>query len=191
VLGLVWVLVTPLVLSVASVSALGVTFSVAGAGMLDDGIAMSVWGGPRRRMTGVLGFLLAAGLLLFMGALPPSAPLVAIGCAAFLFCVPAIESPAGAIWQSKVAPALQGRVFAARRMITLSAWALSNLVAGPLADRWFEPWLAPGGALAGTAGRVVGTGTGRGIGFLFSVTGAVVVAGVVAAYFTPSLRNVE
>jgi MFS transporter, DHA3 family, macrolide efflux protein len=191
ILGLVWVLVTPLVLSVAGVPALGVTFSIAGGGMLLGGVVMSVWGGPRRRLRGLLGFLAAAGVVLFMGALPPSAPLVAAGCASFLFCIPLIGGSASAIWQAKVEPGVQGRVFAARRMVTLAASALAILAAGPLADRWFEPWLAPGGALAASVGRVIGTGPGRGIGFLFAVTGALTIAVVLAAASAPRLRRVE
>jgi MFS family permease len=191
VLGVVCVLVTPLVLSVAGVSALGVTFTIAGVGMLFGGILMSAWGGPKRRLLGVLGPLALAGVVLFVGALRPSVPLIAACCAAFLFCVPVITGSASAIWQTKVTPGLQGRVFAVRRMITFGATALANLMAGPLADRWFEPWLAPGGILASSVGRLIGTGPGRGIGFLFIVMGASALAVVLAAVLTPRFRNME
>jgi DHA3 family macrolide efflux protein-like MFS transporter len=191
VMGLVWVLVTPLVLSVADTAALSVTFSIAGGGMLLGGVVMSAWGGPRRRMRGVLGFLLCAGVVLFMGALPPSAPLVAIGCASFLFCIPLIGGSTNAIWQSKVPPGVQGRVFAVRQTLILLVSSLASLIAGPLADRWFEPWLARGGALSGSVGRVIGTGPGRGIGFLFVLLGILLVAVVIAAYLTPRLRDLE
>jgi hypothetical protein len=50
-----------------------------------------------------------------------------------------------AIWQSKTAPHVQGRVFAVRRMIACASLPLAYLVAGPLADRVFEPWRAAWG----------------------------------------------
>jgi hypothetical protein len=126
-----------------------------------------------------------------MGALPPSAPLVAVGCASFLFCVPIIGGSANAIWQSKVAPDLQGRVFAVRQMLALLASSLASLSAGALADRWFERWLAPDGALAGSVGRVIGVGPGRGIGFLFVLLGVLLVSEMIAACLTPRLRHLE
>lgn len=191
VMAFVWVLITPLVLSIADVSVLGMTFSIAGLGMLLGGITSSVWRGPRRRMSTVLGFLLLAGGVLLLGALPPSIALLTTACAAFLFCVPLIQASAGAIWQLKVPPALQGRVFATRRMIVLAVSAFANLAAGPVADHFFEPWLAPGGWLAGSVGLIVGTGRGRGIGFLFTTLGVLVIAGVITSRLTPRLWDVE
>lgn len=191
ILGVIFVLVTPLVLSVAGVSALGVTFTIAGAGMLLGGVIMSAWGGPRRRIRGVMVPLAVAGVVLFAGALPPSVPIIAVCCAIVLFCVPVITASASAIWQTKVALQVQGRVFAVRRMVSFGATALANLGAGPIAERWFEPWLSPGGILAGSIGRVIGTGRGRGIGFLFVVMGACVLVVVVAAGLSPRLRNME
>lgn len=191
VLGVVTVLITPLVLSVAGVSALGVTFTIAGLGMLFGGILMSVSGGLKRRTWGVLGPFALAGVALVVGALERSVPLIAACCSAVLFCVPVITGSAGAIWQTKVTPGLQGRVFAVRRMISFGATAVANLMAGPIADRWFEPWLAPGGALASSVGRVIGTGPGRGIGFLFIVMGAATLAVFLAAALAPRVRDME
>jgi hypothetical protein len=96
-----------------------------------------------------------------------------------------------AIWQSKVALEVQGRVFAVRRMVALSSMPLAYFVAGPLADRVFEPMLAPGGALAGTVGALIGVGKGRGIGFLLMVLGIFMVAGLAFAFANPRLRKLE
>ncbi|WP_180966005.1 hypothetical protein [Fischerella thermalis] len=76
-----------------------------------------------------------------------------------------------AIWQSKVAPAVQGRVFAVRSMLALVSLPLAYLIAGPLADQVFEPLLTPTGLLAGSVGKFIGFGRGYGIALLFVVMG--------------------
>jgi hypothetical protein len=78
-----------------------------------------------------------------------------------------------------------------RRMVSMSSLPLALLVAGPLADHVFEPLMATGGPLAGTAGRLLGTGHGRGIALLLIVLGFFMLTTVVAALRTPALRDLE
>jgi MFS transporter, DHA3 family, macrolide efflux protein len=190
-LGIVMVMFTPLVLGFASAKVLGTVLSISGAGMLIGSLAMSVWGGPKRRIYGILPFMLLQGTILFMGGLKPNFPLVACAAFMFLFLYPIIVGSNQAIWQTKVATDAQGRVFAVRRMIAMSTLPLAYLIAGPLADKVFEPLLAVGGPLAGSVGRIIGVGPGRGIGLLFIFLGFFTVLTTAAAYFFPRLRMVE
>ncbi|WP_255415255.1 MFS transporter [Vitiosangium sp. GDMCC 1.1324] len=191
ILGMVITLITPLVLSFANVSTLGMVMSFAGVGMAAGGVLMSVWGGPKRRIHGVLGFHMLSAFALFAAALPPTAPLVAGGAFVYLLCSPVIISSMQTIWQSKVPPGLQGRVFSVRRMLSQAAPPIAALLSGPLSDQVFEPLLAPGGALAGSIGRVMGTGTGRGIALLFVVLGFIILAQTLLSYLSPRIRNIE
>ena len=68
---------------------------------------------------------------------------------------------------------------------------MAYLGAGPLAERLLEPLLAPGAALAGSAGALVGTGPGRGIGLLLVLMGVLKVCVVLVGYLSPRLRLVE
>jgi MFS family permease len=190
-LGMMQVLVAPLVLSFASAAVLGRVLSVAGLGMLAGSLLMSVWGGPRNRIGGVLGFLLLQGLVLVVGGLSPSAPLIAAAGFVFLFAAPIILGSTQVLWQSKVAPDLQGRVFAVRRMVAWSTLPLGYLLAGPLADRVFEPLLAASGPLADSAGQLIGAGKGRGIALLLITLGLVVMLTVAAFFRYPRLRRLE
>lgn len=190
-MGILQVLVTPMVLSFTSPAVLGRVLTVAGLGMLAGSLVMSVWGGPRRRVAGILFFLLLQGLSLMAGGLRPSATLIAAVGIVFLFSTPMILGCSQALWQSKVPPDLQGRVFAVRRMVAWSTLPLAYLVAGPLADRVFEPLLAPGGPLAGSVGRWIGVGEGRGIALLFIFLGVFVVLTVAVAARHPRLRRIE
>jgi DHA3 family macrolide efflux protein-like MFS transporter len=189
--GMMQVLVTPMVLSFASAAVLGLVLSVAGFGMFAGSLLISVWGGPSRRISGVLGFLLLQGAILVIGGLRPSAPLIAAAGFVFLFTTPIILGCSQVLWQSKVAPDLQGRVFAVRRMVAWSTLPLSYLVAGPLADRVFEPLLAPNGPLAGSVGRLIGVGKGRGIALLLMVLGLLVIMTVAVFSRHSRLRRLE
>lgn len=95
------------------------------------------------------------------------------------------------IWQSKVASDVQGRVFAIRGAIVLATPPIASLVAGPLADRVFEPLLAVNGPLAGSVGQITGVGPGRGIGLLLISMGLLLVLASVVGYLYPRLRLVE
>jgi MFS family permease len=186
------VLIVPLVLSFATPAVLGATLSTGAAGILLGGTVMSAWGGPRPRVRGIVvgGGLL--GMSMMVTGLRPWAPMVAAGLFLFNFWLPVMNGCSQAVWQVKVPPELQGRVFAIRRMIATCTAPVCYLVAGPLADGVFAPLLAPGGALAGRLGPLLGgTGPGRGIGLLFVVMGGMCVLVAVAGLLSPRLMRME
>jgi hypothetical protein len=152
---------------------------------------MSAWGGPKRRINGVLGFQALTGFCFILAGLRPSAEVVSVAAFFFFFSLPFINGSSQAIWQSRIAPEVQGRVFAVRRMIAWSSVPLSYLIAGPLAEYVFEPMLASNGSLASTVGQVIGVGAGRGIGFLFIIMGLLTLLIVICGYLYPRLRLVE
>lgn len=190
-IGMVTVLVTPLVLAFASATTLGMVLSIGGSGMLVGSVVMSVWGGPRQAVYGVLGASLLLGVCICIAGLRPSTPLITAAAFCGFFCSPIVGGCSQAIWQRQVAPELQGRVFAVRRMIAFSAMPLAYLVAGPLTDQLFEPLLVTGGPLTSSLGQLIGVGPGRGIGLLFLVLGTISVLASIAGYLYSPLRQVE
>jgi MFS family permease len=190
-LGFVQILLTPLILSFGTAADLGRVSAVGATGALLGGVTLAVWGGPRRRVLGILLGLLAQGLLLFVAGLRPQVGLIAFAAFAFLFASPILNGCNQAIWQSKTALDVQGRVFAVRTLAGSLSLPLAAMVAGPLADRFFEPLLAASGPLAGSAGRLLGTGPGRGIGLLFLVLGAILVITTLLISADRRLRWVE
>jgi MFS transporter, DHA3 family, macrolide efflux protein len=189
--GMVEVLLTPLILSFATPLELGGVNSAGAGGLLLGGLALALWGGPRRRVIGILAILSVQAMILFLGGIQPSISLISLASFAFMFTLPFVNGFNQAILQSKVAPEVQGRVFAVAGMIAAASLPLASLIAGPLADRVFEPMLAPAGALAGTVGQVIGVGDGRGVGFLFILLGGMVLVAVGLAALNPRLRRLE
>jgi MFS transporter, DHA3 family, macrolide efflux protein len=190
-IGLAQVLITPMVLSFTNALVLGKILSIGGSGWLLGGIVMSIWGGPRRRIYGVFGFEILLGLSILIAGLQPSEILITVAAFIFFFSVPIVISSANAIRQTKVALDVQGRVFAIWGAIAWLSFPLAYLVAGPLADRVFNPLLVTGGLLADSVGLLIGVGAGRGIGLLFIVLGLFIISVTVAAYHYPRIGLVE
>jgi hypothetical protein len=189
--GMVGALIVPMILGFASSDVLGLIISIAGAGMLAGSLLMSAWGGPKRRIVGVLGFEFLSGLCFVLIGLRPLFWLTALGAFCAHVTIAIVSGSDQAIWQSKVEPAVQGRVFATQHAVARAASPLAYLLAGPLADRAFEPLLAAGGPLAGSVGQVLGAGPGRGMGLLFVLMGAIKMAVSAVGYAHPRVRSVE
>nr|WP_272819420.1 MFS transporter [Scytonema hofmannii] len=189
--GAVEVLAAPLVMSLVSTAVLGIVVSIISSGMVIGSLVMSIWGGPQRRINSIFGFTLLNGLSIMVTGLKPSALLVTV--AIFLVClgVPIIYGSSQVIMQQKVALDVQGRVFALSKMIAGTTLPLAYLVAGPLADKVFEPLMTINGPLASSIGQIIGVGKGRGIALLFIVLGVLTMLATVAAYQYPRLRWVE
>jgi DHA3 family macrolide efflux protein-like MFS transporter len=189
--GLINPLIMPMILDMTSADMLGYLVSIVGLGMLVGTLVMSAWGGPKRRIHGVLGFLMLSGLFTSLLGVSPLIPVMALAGFFIMFSMPIINGSSQAIWQSKVDPDVQGRVFSVRRMVAWSMIPLAYIVAGPLADQVFGPLLVEGGPLADSLGRYIGVGPGRGTGFLFIVVGAVSILVAAAGYLSSHVRNVE
>jgi len=170
---------------------LGSISSAAGIGGVTGAIVVSTWGGFRRRIHGVLLGMMGAGIskTIFGLGQMPLVWIPAQFCSSLNF--PLKGSSSTAIWLAKVAPEVQGRVFAARQMSLLAVSPIATAIAGPLADYVMEPAMSPGGSLAPILGGVFGTGAGAGMAVIY--TGAAMCLFLVGAggYAFPRLRDVE
>lgn len=191
VLAIALVLVTPMVLAFASEAVLGTVLAITNGGLVVGSALMTASGGPTRRIHGIFAGGVLFGLALAVAGLAPSAPLLGGALFVMMLGFPFINACSQTIWQSKVPADIQGRVFAVRRMIAQSTAPLGYLVAGPLADRVFEPLMAEGGALAPVLGPWLGTGPGRGIGLLFLCLAVIPILGTVVLYARPRVWRVE
>lgn len=139
-----------------------------GAGTILGGLVLSAWGGFRRRivtsMCGVMG--VGLGVLLF-GLVPARLFPLLLG-AAFLqgLAIVFANGPIHAIFQSTIAPDMQGRVFSMIGAGAAGMTPLGLLVAGPVADS-------------------------LGIQTWFLIGGATCIAVAAAATFVPAIMNIE
>jgi DHA3 family macrolide efflux protein-like MFS transporter len=189
--GFMNVTLTPLVLSFSDEKALGLINSVSGIGMILGGLLMSIWGGAKRKINSLVFAGTMGGVALILQGVQASVITIAIAMFLQLFVLPIANGSSQSIWQSKVAPEVQGRVFSVRRLIAISLNPLAYLLSGPTVDYIFEPLMAKKGPLSGTIGAMIGTGTGRGIGLMLILLGILLILNNLVIYLNPRVRNVE
>lgn len=155
-------------------------------------VLMSAWGGPKRRIHGVLlGWTLycAVGNIVFglgrgLGVWIPSILVAGIGSSVGI-------ATAQAILQVKVAPDVQGRVFSARRLLTWFPDTFTPVLGGMLADYVMEPAMQNGGWAAKLFGWMAGTDPGSGMAVMMVVFGVLTILALMSGYIFPQIRNME
>ncbi len=189
-----FVLVAPLILSRSGQDTVvyGAVQTALAVGGVVGGLLMSAWAGFKRKtVTMVLGwaFFALIGNVFFGVARTPAAWIVICFVAALSF--PVTSSAAQAIWQSKVAPDVQGRVFAARRTIALLTQPVMPLIAGLLADHVTEPFMRSQTSPADAARWLVGSGPGSGMSLQFVIGGVLYLAVLAVGWMIPAFRDME
>jgi len=147
----------------------GVVTAAGGIGGLVGALLLSVWGGFKRRIHGMLLGFVGAGLSRLLFSLGQSGSIWIPAQFFAAFHTPLFVSSALAIWYAKVPKHLHGRVLAVDQLIGLVVSAIATLVAGPLAETIFEPALQPGGQLHSLS-VIFGAAPGSGIACLFAIT---------------------
>jgi MFS family permease len=172
-----------------STVAFGIVLACADVGMIAGAAAMAAWGGTRPRIHTVMLALFVAGLLLAVAGVARNTPELAASFFAFMFMLPFVNTASTSIFQAKVAPDVQGRVFAALGQISTLTMPLAFLIAGPLTDRVAEPAVRSSGWRA--VAWLVGAHAGAGMGLLLVVGGLATAALSLVAYALPALRRLE
>jgi MFS family permease len=192
-LGIAFTVLAPMVLLRTgndSVS-LGLVQSAGAIGGIVGGVLMSAWGGFKRKVHGVLAGWIVSSFFFALVGVGTWIPLWVTMTALSSFFAPLINGSNQAIWQSKVAPDVQGRVFSARRLIAWFTNPISPLIAGVLGDYVLEPAMRAPSGLSSAFGWLVPPGPGAGMGlliFLSSLGG--ILAGLIG-YFAHSIRHAE
>jgi DHA3 family macrolide efflux protein-like MFS transporter len=184
-------LAQPLLLETGSPDAAGEAMSKMAVGMFIGIAVMGIWGGPKRRIRGILIPGMVSGLVIASAGLRPSLALITVAGFGYYALLPIIQGSDQALWQTKVAADMQGRVFAMQSVIASSVKPLALLLVGPLADGVFEPALSQHGLLSGSVGQIIGVGPGRGIALFISILGVISAGVSLAAYLHPRVRQVE
>ncbi len=184
------VLLTPYVLArTGSALLLGTVLAVMNAGGVAGALAISAGARIGSRINTVILGIIALSIFMGMAGVARSAPTIAASLFLLLFALAFTDAPFWSMMQAKVAPDLQGRVFAAYLQVAMLMAPLAFLVAGPLADRVFEP--ARHQPVWQNVGWLVGAERGAGMGLMLMVTGALVLALSLVVYAIPAVRRLE
>jgi MFS family permease len=186
----VLVLQVPYILGrLGNVAVLGVVMGAVNFAAVAGAVTMAAWGGTCPRIHTVMLGAVVVGASLALAGVSRGAVSIAASLSMLMFATPFIEAAAFSILQAKIPPDLQGRVFASVGQLTALLRPAAYLVAGPLADRVFEP--ARRLPLWRLAAWLVGLGQGAGIGLMFVIAGTLTLFFSLAVYGVPAIRRME
>ncbi len=191
--GIFFTLVAPMVLArtnnseitLASVQSIGAVGAIAG------GLVLAAWGGFKKRTHGVLFGHILAGLFSIPMGFSLGLPAWLFSSFMDAFMIPTINGSNQAIWQSKVAPDVQGRVFSSRRLIAWISQPITPILAGLLADRWLEPAMRTESTLAQIWSPIVGSGPGAGMAVIMIFMGIGISLAGGIGYLFRAVRDAE
>ncbi|MCL4247515.1 MAG: MFS transporter [Anaerolineae bacterium] len=168
---------------------LGLIFSAGNVGAIVGDIIIGAWGGTRPRIHTIMPSIIGFGLCLALFGLAQTPITLAAALFAFMACPMFVNVSIVSMFQAKVAPDIQGRVFAVLTQVALVVSPIGPLIVGPLADRVFEP--AVGTPAWAPFAPLVGGSAGAGMGLLI-VIGGILMAGVsLFIYVLPAIRHME
>jgi hypothetical protein len=183
---------SPLVLSFAGLADVGRISFLAGVGTFAGALIMIVWGGPRRlRLRGVLLCTLALGVFCVVTGMRADLTVIAIGVCGMTAWLTLLNGIYTTIVQVKVPQRFHGRVFAMNTLIAWSTLPVGFGLVAPYAASVLDPLLLDNGALAPTVGALIGTGPGRGIGFMYLLFGAAILVITLVAMRIPALARFD
>jgi DHA3 family macrolide efflux protein-like MFS transporter len=184
------VLLTPYVLArTGSAQVFGLVLGMMNVGGIAGALAIGALGRIGSRMNAVMLASIVAGLCFCLAGVARDAPAIGASLFATSFAIAFANAPFFSILQAKIAPDLQGRVFAAYFQIAMLMTPLAAVIAGPLADRVFEP--ARRQPVWQSVGWLVGVRSGAGMGMIFVVAGALILGISLAVYAIPAVRRLE
>jgi len=189
-----WTVINPMVLArTGDAQILGFVQSFSAVGGLVGAVFLTIWGGPKRLVNGILlGWILNGILGRFLMGITDQPWVWMVSVFLLAFFMPTINGSNQAIWQKKVQPEQQGRVFAVRRFIAQITIPISMALSGWLADSVFEPAFQSGtGWLPRTFGGIVGVGPGSGMSLMIVFSGLLVALVGFIGTFSKPIRDVE
>ena len=152
---------------------------------------MSAWGGFKRRVHGVLAGWMISGLFFALVGVGTWLPLWIAANALSGLVIPLINGSNQAIWQSKVAPDVQGRVFSARTLIAWMTNPISPIIGGTLGDYVLEPAMRTTNNFSSFFGWLVPPGPGAGMALLIVLGGLGSLLAGLTGYFVHAIYHAE
>jgi MFS family permease len=172
--GLLQSLFGPMMLTLTNSRTLGVALSVSASGMLLSSLFIGIFG-IRKSKVFILSLSLAlAGLFYALMGLFTTVVLIIIFCFLFFSTLPFVNTSLEVLIRSNVDNEKQGRIWSMISTLSLLGYIFAFGSAGFLADHLFNPLFYSDGALSQTVGQIIGIGQGRGIGFMFVISGLLV-----------------
>ncbi|MCM3038394.1 MFS transporter [Paenibacillus motobuensis] len=190
-LGIIETLSIPMLLAFSNSSVIGTVETIVASGMLVTSVVIGFL--PiKKDYVKILSFsMFLVGIFMAMFGLRENIVLICVAGFLFFAMIPFANVSMDYLIRTNIDNSAQGRAWALIGVITQFGYVAAYALAGLMADYLFTPLLVEGGALAGSVGRIIGTGSGRGTGFLIIVAGVVLSVVSIVLYNMKSVRKLE
>lgn len=179
-MGFLIVLIGPMILSFSTEKWLGIGESISSMGMVAGSVLVMILKLPKNLYSRIFVYVITMGIGYALVGVSENYALIIIACIMFFYSIPYINTYTDVVFRKTIDKKMQGRVYALQGALVQVGYMIAYTFAGPLADYVFQPMFEEGGALYHNIGRLIGTGAGRGIGFMFVLCGmSIIIIGVV------------
>ena len=184
-------LMTPMILAFADSKTLGIMESVSAVGMLIGSVVIGILNIKKSFTRILIISLMAAGVFMSMTGTTTNIWLIMSYSILFFTALPFINTCADVLIRSRIPNEVQGRAWGIISVLTQLGYVVAYAVCGILADYVFGPMLMENGIFAGSIGRFIGIGEGRGIGLMFIITGITMFLFALVFSFKRSFKMME
>ncbi|MBP2653462.1 MAG: mef [Firmicutes bacterium] len=190
-IGFIETLSMPMLLAFSDSSVVGTLETIVATGMLVSSVIIGILPIKKGYVKLLSLSLFFAGI--FMAAFGLREDIVLICMSGFFFfaMMPFANTSLDFLVRTNIENELQGRAWGLIGLISQLGFVAAYAVSGVLADYIFTPLLLDGGVLAGSVGKIIGTGSGRGTGFLIIIAGIVLCVTAAILYNIKSIKKLE
>ena len=190
-MGFIQILIRPMILALSSVKTAGMMESLCAAGLLIGSLWIGI-AGIKKNYSKILAVAcFFCGIFMSMTGVNENLAIIGISTFLFFSTLPFMNSCADVLVRVSVPNELQGRVWGLISLITQMGTVTAYIISGVMADYIFEPMFNKNGILLENIGMIIGTGKGRGIGFMLILSGIGMLIMAIVIWKNGEIREVS
>ena len=190
-MGFIQILIRPMILALSSVKTAGMMESLCAVGLLIGSLWIGI-AGIKKNYSKILAVAcFFCGIFMSMTGLNENLAVIGISTFLFFSTLPFMNSCADVLVRVSIPNELQGRVWGLISLITQMGTVAAYIISGIMADYIFEPMFNKNVILVKNIGMIIGTGKGRGIGFMLILSGIGMLIMAIVIWKNREIREVS
>lgn len=190
-IGFIETLCMPMILAFSNSAVLGTLETVMASGMLVSSAIIGMLPMKKNFVRMLSVSLFCSGLSIAAFGLRENIVLIGLSGFVFFAMLPFTNTALDYLVRTNIDNSVQGRAWSLIGLLSQLGFIAAYMLAGVLADYVFTPLLVTGGVLADSVGRIIGTGSGRGMGLLIIIAGLLLSVASLIIYHLKSIRSLE
>lgn len=190
-LGVIETLSIPMLLTFTSSSVVGMIETIIASGMLVSSVIIGFLPIQKGYVNILSISLFGVGVFMMAFGFREHIALICVSGFLFFAMLPFANTSLDFLVRTNIDNSVQGRAWALIGIISQLGFVVAYALSGVLADYVFTPFLVEGGVLSDSVGKIIGTGLGRGMGFLIIIAGMLLCVTSVILYKLKSVKMLE